>query len=171
MLGLLSSGCLSVGPAKTLLNGAPNGPLSGTLDFTLPRWPGGEAFSLSSQRGSVVLVDVWATWCEPCRESLPQYQQLLDELGPKGLKIVTIAVDEDERALSRFIAETALRLPVLRDPNAASSERVFRLKVMPTSVVVDRRGEVRALKEGIVEDIEVLRSELTALLGEPAPVR
>src|SRR5262245_56536753 len=65
----------------------------GTLDFTLNAYPDKAPFKLSSERGKVVLLDVWATWCDPCRDSLPLYADLLKEYGPRGFKVYAINVD------------------------------------------------------------------------------
>lgn len=139
----------------------------GPLTLELPRWPNGEAFSLAQERGKVVLLDVWATWCEPCRDALPVYAQLAQELGERGLRVFTINVDADDHALVPYVADTKLPLPILRDPGARLAESTLKVQMMPTSYVVDRKGVVRSVHEGLEGDYAgALRAELTALLGE-----
>ena len=74
---VLLAACAKTAPAPAL-NATP-------LDFTLPSYPSKDAFSLSSERGHVVMLDVWATWCDPCRDSLPQYQALAGKFAARGL--------------------------------------------------------------------------------------
>jgi thiol-disulfide isomerase/thioredoxin len=137
------------------------------LDFSLPRL-GGPPYSIREDRGSVVLLDVWASWCEPCRDAMPLYQDLLKEYGARGLKVYAINVDSDVRMISGFLAETKVDLPVLLDPGAAFAESKLKVKVMPTAFLVDRRGVLRVTHEGFdegllstwVKDVETLLAEV-----------
>lgn len=129
-------------------------PITGAaLDFTLKRWPDGATYQLASDRGSVVLLDVWATWCEPCRDSLPLYINLEKTLSAQGLKVVTLNVDEDERMIEPFVRDLKLGLPVLLDPGGRLVEERLHVRVMPTSLLIDRRGVVRAIEEGFAGEI------------------
>jgi thiol-disulfide isomerase/thioredoxin len=150
----------------------PSGPIGrvGTLaTFSLPAYPGGEMYATASDRGNVVLLDVWATWCEPCRDALPTYEQLLKEYGAKGLKVYAINVDEDASLIPQFIKDTKLNLPILLDKNAALSERELGVKLMPTTFLVDRKGIIRFQHDGFAEEfLAKYQSEIEQLLGEPA---
>jgi thiol-disulfide isomerase/thioredoxin len=159
---MAASGCVTSATGGALGSSAS----SDALEFTLPRFPTGAPWAFSGTRGKVVLVDVWATWCEPCAAALPQYAALQGELARQPFEVVTISVDEDVNALLRFVNETQLTLPVLRDPNASLTERLLKVKMMPTSVLVDRRGRVRHQHEGALEDIVALKAQVTALLAE-----
>ena len=138
------------------------------LRFTLKRFPGGEPYVLESDRGNVVLLDVWATWCEPCRDALPMYQDLAKHYAARGLKVYAINVDEDARAIGPFLERTKVVLPVLLDANAAVAERDLHVNVMPTTVLLDRQGQVRYVHEGFDEEfLAKYQAEIEELLAEP----
>jgi thiol-disulfide isomerase/thioredoxin len=139
------------------------------LQFTVKRYPGGEPHAIASDRGSVVLLDVWATWCEPCKDALPMYQDLARHYASRGLKVYALNVDEDARAIPPFLAETKVTLPVLLDANAEVSEKVLRVRGMPTTVLIDRQGRVRYVHEGFAEEyLTKYQAEIEELLAEPA---
>ncbi|ADO70482.1 TlpA family protein disulfide reductase [Stigmatella aurantiaca] len=139
----------------------------GPLHFEVKRYPGGEPYSVASDRGSVVLLDVWATWCEPCRDSLPLYEQIAKEYGPRGLKVYALNVDEDERAIPAFLAETKVALPILVDVNAAVAEKTLKVRMMPSTFLVDRQGVVRFVHEGFAEEfLQKYQTEIEQLLAE-----
>ena len=141
------------------------------LDLTLPGYPSKAPFALSSERGHVVLLDVWATWCEPCRESLPKYQALSAKYADKGLRIYAINVDGDAavpQEIPKFITETGLSLPILLDTDAKLSEDLLKVKVMPTALLIDRKGVVRHVHEGFEKaTLGVVVGHLEASLAEP----
>ena len=174
-IGLLA-GCVTPAPpplTSDVLAATPSNPLGQTdkpFDFTLKRYPDGKPYQLSSDRGSVVLLDVWASWCEPCRDALPMYVDLLKEYGPRGFKVYAINVDADPREIDAFLAETKVELPILLDPGARFAEAELRVKMMPTSFIVDRRGVVRHVEEGFAEEfLSRYLKEIEQLLQEPAP--
>ncbi|MFP2931557.1 TlpA family protein disulfide reductase [Pyxidicoccus sp. 3LG] len=157
-------------------NGGPKAPASlegdskRPLEFQVKRYPGGEPYDIASDRGSVVVLDVWATWCEPCRDALPFYENLAREYGSRGLKVYALNVDEDPRAIPPFLAETKVTLPVLMDQNAQVAERTLMVRGMPTTYYIDRRGVVRHFEEGFSEEFYArYLSHVEALLAEPAP--
>ena len=140
------------------------------LELVLPRFGTGEAHALASDRGSVVLLDVWATWCEPCKDALPLVEQLAAANGPRGFRAYAVSIDADPREVSRFVAETKLALPVLLDPDADASEHKLGVRLMPTSFLLDRAGRVRFVHEGFDEHtMDKTKAELDLLLAEPAP--
>jgi thiol-disulfide isomerase/thioredoxin len=139
------------------------------LTFQVKRYPGGEPYSIESDRGSVVLLDVWATWCEPCKDALPLYEQLAKEYGSRGLKVYALNVDEDTRGIPAFLEEAKVSLPVLLDANAAVAEKTLQVKMMPTSYLLDRRGVVRFIHEGFAEEfLQKYQTEIELLLAERA---
>jgi thiol-disulfide isomerase/thioredoxin len=149
--------------------GAGDTDTSRPLDFQVKRYPGGEPYDLATDRGSVVLLDVWATWCEPCRDALPYYQDLAKEYAGRGLKVYALNVDEDPRAIPSFLAEVKVTLPVLVDENAQVSERTLKVRSMPTTYLIDRRGVVRHVHEGFAEEfLAKYQSQIEALLAESA---
>ncbi|MCC6336311.1 MAG: TlpA family protein disulfide reductase [Myxococcales bacterium] len=164
---LALSACVTPGPSLT--DGAPVGKRGDApLDFTLPRFDG-QPYSLKSDRGSVVLLDVWATWCDPCRDAMPLYQDLLKEYGGRGLKVYAISVDTDTKMIPPFLAETKVDLPVLLDPAGAFAESALKVKVMPTAFLIDRQGVLRVTHEGFDEGLlATWVKDVEALLAEPA---
>ncbi|MFP2960290.1 TlpA family protein disulfide reductase [Myxococcus sp. 1LA] len=143
---------------------------SQALDFQVKRYPGGETYDLASDRGSVVVLDVWATWCEPCKDALPYYQDLANEYAAQGLKVYALNIDEDPRAIPTFLEETKVTLPVLLDQNAQVAERTLKVRGMPTTYFIDRQGVVRHVHEGFAEEfLAKYQTELEALLAEPTP--
>ena len=138
------------------------------LAFTVKRYPGGEPHDIAGDRGSVVLLDVWATWCEPCRDALPMYQDLAKHYRAQGLRVYALNVDEDSRAIAPFLAQTKVDLPVLVDANAEVAEKVLRVRGMPTTVLLDRQGRIRYVHEGFGEEyLARYQSEIEELLAEP----
>lgn len=159
---LLLAGCPKAAPAPTV-SGAP-------LDFTLPSYPSKQPFSLASQRGQVVMLDVWSTWCEPCRDSLPQYQVLAAKYASRGLRFYAVNVDGEVTAadIPRFITETKLTVPVLLDADAKLSEELLKVKVMPTALLLDRQGRLRHVHEGFeTASLAEVVAHLESLLSEP----
>ena len=138
------------------------------LEFTVKRYPDGEPHAIASDRGSVVLLDVWATWCEPCRDALPTYERLAKHYGARGLKVYALNVDEDTRAIPPFLAETKVSLPILLDANAEVASNVLRVRSMPTTVLIDREGKARYVHEGFAEELLAkYQAEIEELLAEP----
>lgn len=141
-----------------------------SLELSLPRHPGGERWTLAGSRGRVVLLDVWATWCEPCRDALPLYQDLATEFGPKGLEVYAVNIDADPRAITPFLEEAKVSVPVLLDPEAKVAGEVLHVKLMPTSYLIDKQGRVRFVHEGFDEaQLSTWLKEIEQLLAEPAP--
>jgi cytochrome c biogenesis protein CcmG/thiol:disulfide interchange protein DsbE len=109
--------------------------------FRLPSLAGGEV-DLASQRGKVVVLNFWATWCPPCVAEMPSLERLHRALSPEGLSVVTVSTDEDEAALRRFVAERSLTLPVLKDPGGRLAAGQYRTTGYPETFVLDRNGRV-----------------------------
>lgn len=116
-------------------------------------------------QGRVVLLDVWATWCEPCRATLPIYEQLAAELGPRGLTVVALSIDDEDETVRAFLAKHRPAFVELRDPHGEVADRLG-AKLMPTCFLLDRSGEVRFKHEGFAPaEGAQIRAELLELLG------
>jgi thiol-disulfide isomerase/thioredoxin len=168
-LAVLGAACVKPQEAPPLTGTAENHPAValGTLDFTLKKYPEGTPLKLSSLRGKVVLLDVWATWCEPCRDSLPLYQDMQKEFGPRGFQVLALNVDADPSQIPKFLTETKLKLDILLDPNADYAENTLKVKVMPTALLIDKKGRVRTVHEGFAEEYFArYMSEVEELLKE-----
>jgi len=115
--------------------------------------------------GKVIFVDFWASWCGPCRQSLPMYVKLRKEISRADFVILAINVDENGDDARRFLEAHPVDYPVLRDPQG-SVPGAFGVLGMPSSYVIDRRGIVRARHVGFVPaDIDALRKQVNELLG------
>jgi thiol-disulfide isomerase/thioredoxin len=117
--------------------------------------------------GRVHVVDFWATWCEPCRDQLPVLDALAARHGPAGVAVVGVAFDEQRGAVEGFLAETPVSFPIVWDPSGESWSARFGIDRLPTTVVVDRRGVVRAVHLGYEgASAAELEAELRRLLAE-----
>ena len=105
------------------------------------------AKSLSDYRGDVVLLNVWATWCGPCRVEMPSIERLHRSYAPKGLKVIAVSVDEPGMApqIRSFVEEYGLTFEVLHDPKGQLGElsRKYQTAGYPETVIVGRDGIIR----------------------------
>jgi thiol-disulfide isomerase/thioredoxin len=137
--------------------------------LTLPAFPDGKSQTLGALRGKVVLVDVWATYCAPCKESLPEVQAYAEELRGQPFELVTINIDETDAPVAPFLSSLKLSLPVLRDPGAEGLNRVIPITEAPTSFILDQEGVVRFVHRGTNGDTHrKIRAEVQELLGANA---
>jgi peroxiredoxin len=149
------------GPGPTALVGKP------APDFELPKLAGDGRVKLSALAGQVVVIDFWASWCEPCKRELPVLQKLHDALAPSGLVVLAISVDEDPAEARRFVLSRKLTLPTLSDVRGTVPDR-FKLDRMPTAVLIDRKGVVRDVRRGYEPgDEKALEDQLRKLLAVP----
>ena len=151
---------LSSGSARALGELAP--------DFTL-RDMDGKSVSLSAYKGSVVLVNFWATWCGPCQVEQKHLQQMYTDLSGKGFVVLAVSAD-DARTSSQvkpLIKRNGYTFPVLLDTATAVVTQYNPSKTLPYNVIVDRAGHIRNVHQGYNPGDEVgLRAEIEALLAE-----
>ena len=107
--------------------------------FTLPGLQG--EVTLGSLRGKAVLVDFWASWCGPCRQSFPWMNGLQKRYGDKGLAIVAVNLDKDRELASHFLAEVPAAFTVAFDPAGKTAES-YRVKALPTTFLVSPDGKL-----------------------------
>lgn len=113
--------------------------------FTLPARAG--TVALDSLRGRVVLVDFWASWCGPCRESFPWMADLQRRLADKGLTVVAVNLDKRRELADEFLADHPAQFTVAFDPAGATAD-AWGVRAMPTSLLVGRDGVVVAAHAG-----------------------
>lgn len=110
----------------------------------------GTKFDLASRRGKVVLLNVWATWCGPCREEIPELQRIHDAYAPRGFEVVGVSVDESGvESVKQFVDEFDMRYPVAIDPQG-NIANLFQTSMLPTSVLVDRSGRIAWKRIGLI---------------------
>jgi peroxiredoxin len=128
------------------LAAAPIAPSTLAPDFTL-RTLEGQNLRLGEQRGRVVLVNFWATWCGPCRQEMPHLNKLYDKYKSSGFVLLGVNVDEDTRQAASVASKLGVKFPVLPDNDKRVSKQ-YDLSAMPSTVLIDRDGRVRYLHRG-----------------------
>jgi len=121
--------------------------------------------SLAALQGRVVLLDFWASWCPPCRQSFPWMDQMLARHGGAGLSVVAVNLDRQRGAAELFMRAVPSRATIAFDP-AGDTPRRFGAKAMPTSFIIGRDGRVRLQHDGFREaDQGPLEMALRQALG------
>ena len=128
---------------------------------------GGKSWSLESERGKVVLLNFWATWCPPCREETPDLVHVANRYASKGLSVVGVSMDEGEAdAIRRFVKEYKIPYAVVRP--TAEHGLPIPVESLPTTLLIDRQGRVANAYVGAVSEA-TLKPEIEALLAQPGP--
>lgn len=134
-------------------------------DFTLPS-NGGPNLRLQEQRGRVVMVNFWATWCGPCRVEMPHLNRLYEKYRGSGFVVLGVNIDEEPRKAADLAARLGLRFPVLFDADKKVS-RLYDLSAMPSTVLIDRDGRVRHIHRGYRDGYEdIYEKQIRELLKE-----
>ena len=125
----------------------------------------GSKFELASKREKVVLLNVWATWCGPCRYEIPELQRIHNEHASRGFEVVGVSVDESGvESVKQFVDEYKMTYPVTLDPQGKLAN-ILQTSVLPTSVLLDRNGKIVWKKYGaILENDEELKAAIEAAL-------
>ncbi len=133
--------------------------------FTLDRL-NGDAFRLTEHRGKVVVLNFWATWCPPCREEIPDFVSLQQDLGDEGLQFVGVALERtpDPEAVRSFVDEMNVNYPVGLD-DGSIAEKYGGVRTLPTTFVIGPEGEIRGRIPGRTTEA-MLRPSLEELLSE-----
>lgn len=121
---------------------------------------------LSSLRGKVVLVDFWATWCPPCRESIPHVVDLYRRRHDHGFEVLGVSLDESDSVVASFGKLQAIPYPIGR-PTSETTVSDYGAESIPTMALVDKQGRVRWRQTGFSSDTEAeLSAQVDALLKE-----
>lgn len=143
----------------------PGSPGTSAPDYAAPTMDG-DTVALTDLRGDVVLLNIWATWCAPCRVEMPHLQTLHEEFGGAGLRIVGVSVDSEgaRGTVQRFAGDLGVDFLILLDPDERVS-RLFGAYGVPFNVLIDREGLIAWRQSGpITADDPVLRRTLGELL-------
>lgn len=110
----------------------------------------GKPFDLASQKGSVVLLNVWATWCGPCRFETPELEALHQKYGTKGLRVIGVSVDDTGTpGVKQFVTENKISYPIAIDADGRVAN-LLHTTVLPTSIIIGRDGRILWRKVGAV---------------------
>ena len=128
---------------------------------------GNKPTSLKGLRGQVVLLDVWASWCEPCKVEMPLLDDIAQRLRSKNVVVVAVSIDQEEGNVRGFLAtRKRWNIRFFHDPAGQVAERLSPPK-MPSSYLIDKRGVVRMVNAGFqASDAPRLERELIALASE-----
>lgn len=110
---------------------------------------GGDSLALSDLAGRVVVLNVWASWCGPCRQEMPELDSLARTLGPYGLSVVGVTIDDDRDAARAVATALGVAYPLLFD-DGRMTERLGASGVMPVTYVLDRDRRLRLIADGRV---------------------
>ena len=153
----LASNKTTESPASSLINKVAPAPSLPTLD-------GPGKSSLAAYKGKVVVLNYWASWCDPCRAEAPllqRWQQRIQRRGGTVLGVDVLDVSGDARA---FVHKYRLTYPMLRDGDG-SSQTAFGILAYPESFVIGRNGRIAAAKRGVVND-QFMRQSVLPLLDK-----
>jgi thiol-disulfide isomerase/thioredoxin len=109
-------------------------------DFSAPLLGGGKT-SLADYRGKVVFLNLWATWCGPCRSEMPSMEKLYQRYKDQGLEILAVNLREDDESIRTFMRQNGLSFPVVLDKSGDIGS-LYGVMAIPTSYVLDRQGRV-----------------------------
>ncbi|QSA97032.1 TlpA disulfide reductase family protein [Methylococcus sp. EFPC2] len=151
---------LGAAPAYALREGAPAPACPANLASA------DQKFNLSAYRGKVVLLDFWATWCGPCKKSMPFLNGLHKQHLKDGFEVVAINVDESTDEALEFLKAFPVEYNLAFNPGG-ECPRVFDVQAMPSSFLIDRQGKIRTIHLGFRDGDEVsIRKHVEALLAE-----
>lgn len=127
----------------------------------------GQNHALTQHAGKLVLVNFWATWCQPCIREMPSMERLYAKYKPRGLEIVAISLDQgNEDDVREFVAKLKLTFPIVLDPEH-KAKALYQVRGLPTTYLVDRKGRVAGYGAGAREwDSEAAFALVGHLLGE-----
>ena len=166
LVALLVYGVTSSQPDRAIEHALTAGEREPSPSLTLPKLTGGGSESLSHYRGKVVILNYWASWCDPCRQESRLLRRWHERIAPRGgtvLGVDALDVTSDAQA---FIRKYALSYPMLRDRDGRTQSK-FGVVGYPETIVLDRSGRIAALRRGPVDEEFLMRS-VSPLLEEPA---
>lgn len=126
--------------------------------------------SLADYRGQVVMINVWATWCLPCRVEMPSIEALYRDYGPKGLKVLAVSIDDPgaDETIRTFVKQYGLTFEVLHDPKGKISE-TYDIQGYPETLIVGKDGVIRKkLMSAADWNSPESRALVERLLAEPS---
>lgn len=164
LVALLAYGLASNEPNRGVEQALGSGDREQAPDVELPKLDGGGEASLADYRGKVVVLNFWASWCEPCKAESPLLQRWHERLSKQGGLVLGVDVQDLSGDARAFVDEFGLTYPMLRDgPGDLRDD--FGILGLPETFVVDRQGRIAAAQRGVVDD-EFMRERVMPLLEE-----
>jgi cytochrome c biogenesis protein CcmG, thiol:disulfide interchange protein DsbE len=164
LVALLAYGLSQNEPDRSVEEALARGELEQAPALHLPKLSGGGRASLADYRGDVVVLNFWASWCEPCREESPLLERWHQRMAGRGGTVLGVDVLDVTGDAEEFIEEYALTYPMLKDKDGDALEG-FGVVAYPETFVIDRDGRIRAVRRGPVDDA-FMRTEVAPLLEE-----
>ena len=115
-------------------------------DFTLKDLQGNN-LNLTEQRGQIIVINFWASWCGPCRKEMPYLQKIHEKYSALGVAVWGVNVEQENQAGRDFLADLTLTFPIFFDQSNTISAS-YQVEAMPTTVIVDRDGKIRYVFRG-----------------------
>jgi peroxiredoxin len=126
----------------------------------------GAQVSLASQKGNVVMVNFWASWCVPCRQEMPHLQALYERYNSLGFELLAVNVESDLDDAHKWLEDVEVTFPVLFDPKNEVS-KLYKVVSMPSTVLIGRDGTMRYIHHGYKPGYEnEYQTQVRALLRE-----
>jgi cytochrome c biogenesis protein CcmG/thiol:disulfide interchange protein DsbE len=144
--------------------------VAGKTAEDFPLQVSGKPVHLSDFRGKVVVLNFWASWCQPCVEEAPGLNRLQKHIAPKNAILLGVAADENQAAYEKFLQDQAIVFPTYRDPgtkdNRSPIADIFGTRIYPETYVIDRNGKIARKLIGYQQwDSPAMLAYFDALLG------
>lgn len=155
-LAVCAAGCGRGGDVPKAREGRDDGPARVEVGSRAPVYRAvslaGDSVALSDQYGKVVLLNVWATWCHPCRDEIPELQKIHEKYKDRGLELIGVSVDGpgSDGIIREFMKEFRMTYPIWRDPGERISTQ-FLIFGVPATFLIDTQGTIRWRKTGPVQ--------------------
>jgi cytochrome c biogenesis protein CcmG, thiol:disulfide interchange protein DsbE len=164
LVALLAYGLASNEPDRGVEEALEQGERKPAPGLELPRLSGGGVVSLDDYRGKVVVLNFWASWCEPCREESPLLQRWHERIEKRGATVLGVDAYDEIGHARAFVREYGLTYPMLRDGEGATRE-TYGILGFPETFVIDRRGRIAAAARGPVDE-QFMRERVEPLLRQ-----
>lgn len=147
--------------ATAMTSTAPRTEVGDTMPDYSAQYLDGKPFALASEKGKVVFVNVWATWCGPCRMEIPELQKLHDKYNSRGFNVVGVSIDDTGvQDVKKFVDQQKVGYPIVIDAEGKLAN-ILQTTVLPTSVILDRNGKIIWRQVGALMPNDVAGVETT----------